>query len=274
MLSNRGGFTLFEVMITMAVSGAMLVTAVILFGGQQRKVQFAQSTRDLKTTIQDIMNDTSTGYFPNSSFSCTSSATGPVIDINAGVEQGSNQSCIFLGKAIHFKNDQMDVYPIAGNRGDASSPTATFQSSFPTVIPELVTTKVYQAQLELYEIWWGDIVTSHLDAGNLIVFGSTPNGTGTAGAGDFFNSGVQKINAYSSGTIPATVVSGTDGVATINTAMQNAAFSWPPNNEVTLCVEDAPSGEGGRQVAGIVISGGANGITVRSQLDTDTVVCS
>ena len=274
MLSNRGGFTLFEVMITMAVSGAMLVTAVVLFGGQQRKVQFAQSTRDLKATIQDVMNDTATGYFPNSSFSCTSSATGPVIDINGGVEQGSNQSCIFMGKALHLKRDQMDVYPVAGNRGDASATTATFQSSFPTVIPELATTKLYQSQVELYEIWWGDVVTSHMSTGNLIVFGSTPNGTGTASAGDFFNSGVQKINAYSSGTIPATAVSETDSVATINSVMQNAAFSWPTSKEVTLCLEDGPSGEGGRQVAGIVISGGSNGITVRSLLDTDTVVCS
>jgi len=273
MLSNRGGFTLFEVMITMAVSGSMLVTAVILFGGQQRKVQFAQSTRDFKQTLQDVMNDTSTGYYPNSTYSCSSSVTGPVINILGNVEQGSNQECVFLGKAIHLKNNQMDVYPIVGNRGDASLSTATFQSSLPTVIPQLIVSKIYQAQVKLYEIWWGNNIASHIGDGRLIVFGSTPNGTGTSASGDYFNSGVQKIKTFSSGTVPATAVSGTDGAPVINSVMRNVSFSWPVNNEVTLCLEDAPFGEGGRQVAGLVISGGSNSITVRAQTDTDAVVC-
>jgi prepilin-type N-terminal cleavage/methylation domain-containing protein len=197
MLKNRGGFTLFEVMITMAVSAAMLVMTVILFNGQQRKTQFAQSVRDLEQTLQDVQNDTATGYFPNSTYVCTATPTGPEISAGSGV-QGTNQDCIFLGKAIHFKKNSMEIYPIVGNRRDASLASATFQSSLPATVFDLKSTKNYRYDLELYEIWWNNNVSSHFSDGRLVVFASTPNGTGTAASGDFFNSGTQKINAYTS----------------------------------------------------------------------------
>jgi prepilin-type N-terminal cleavage/methylation domain-containing protein len=272
MFINRGGFTLLEVMITMAVSSMMLISAIVLFNGQQRKTQFAQSARDLQLTIQGVANDTSTGYFPNSSYTCTPSPTGPHLSALTATQQGANQGCVFLGKAIHFKDTTMDIYPVIGNRTDASGSTATFQTSLPVVVSELVDTKTYQSSVDVYQIWWGDNVTSHSADGHLIVFGSTPNGTGTAAAGDFFNSGVQKINAYSSS--PTNPVAVSDNASTINNVMQNIALSWPTTNEVTVCIEDAPITDGNRQYAGIVISGGSAGISVRQQVETDAVKCS
>lgn len=272
MLKNRGGFTLFEVMITMAVSAAMLVMTVILFNGQQRKTQFAQSVRDLQETLQDIQNDTATGYFPNSTYVCSATPTGPQISAGSGV-QGTNQDCIFLGKAIHFKKNSMEIYPIVGNRKDASLATATFQTSLPATIPQLKETKRYQYDLELYEIWWNNNVTSHISDGRLIVFASTPNGTGTAASGDFFNSGTQKINSYTSS--PTNAIDETSSPTDIDAVMRNGAFGWSPSTStVTLCFQDGGLSDPNRQRAGIIISGGIQGISVSRQSDTDAVVCS
>lgn len=273
MVKNRGGFTLFEVMITMAVSASMLVVAIVMFGGQQRKVQFAQGVQDIRQTVQDVITSTSTGYFPSSTYTCSASLTGPVL--GAGGEQGANKECIFMGKAMHFKDNQVDVYPIAGNRVDASVAGAVFQTALPKAIPELVTSKVFRSNIRLYEVWWADNVTSHSSDGRLFVFASTPNGTGLAANGDSFNSGTQKIQAYSSGTSPATAVAAGDNDTALTTVMRLPAFSWPSaSNEVTLCFEDDTIGNSGRQKAGVVITGAGGGVSARARLESDTVVCS
>lgn len=268
MLKNRGGFTLFEVMITMAVSGALLVSAIIMFGGQQTKVQFSQGVKNLEETLQDIMNDTSTGYFPRSTYSCSPGPDGPVISTSVVSEQGANQGCVFLGKALHLKSTGMDVYPLIGNRLDTSSPTATFKTSLPLPVVELMDSKTYLWGIELYEIWWNDTSTSHFADGRLIVFGTTPNGTGSAGAGGYFNSGVQKVNTYTSSG-PTAAVGDASSVNAIKSALRTD-LSWPSGGTVTLCFRDSSS----RQHAGVIVGGGSAGLSVRGQVEADVARCS
>jgi type II secretory pathway pseudopilin PulG len=98
------GFTIIETLIVLAVTSAMFIVAILAFSGQQEKTRFAQANRDTESKVRDVANDVSAGYFPEVvGWNCT--ATGgaaPVIDEDSGSGQGTNQDCIFIGKALHF----------------------------------------------------------------------------------------------------------------------------------------------------------------------------
>jgi WD40 repeat protein len=100
------GYTLVEVIIFLAVSGALLVAASTLIVGRQDKVRFSQAVVEFEEKISDALNDASTGYFPsNSDFSCDIDASGRarLTSGSGNSEQGSNNECIFAGKLIHFR---------------------------------------------------------------------------------------------------------------------------------------------------------------------------
>jgi prepilin-type N-terminal cleavage/methylation domain-containing protein len=279
MFSRSGGFTILEVMITMAVSASMLVIAVSLFGGQQRQTEFNQSIRDLTSVIEDSINDTATGYFPASNTPCASTLTTAPdtsgADSVAG--QGTNKQCVFLGKALVFKESSFDVYPIVGSYLASTAPGAKFGTSLPTIFPSLVEKHDYLWGLKLKDIYWGD-TTPHIGTGNLIVIASNPDGAGTDPSG--YASGAQKINIYSSGLTINTDIRDGSSTDEINTAMRKfVSTSWvasatPSSNGVTLCVQDASASDVRRQYGGIIITGGINGVFVRQQISGDTPRCT
>ena len=57
------GFTIVETMIVLAVSGALFTSAIFFIGGRQQKAEFTASVRNFETSINDIANDVSDGYF-------------------------------------------------------------------------------------------------------------------------------------------------------------------------------------------------------------------
>jgi prepilin-type N-terminal cleavage/methylation domain-containing protein len=279
MFSRSGGFTILEVMITMAVSASMLVIAVTLFGGQQRQTEFNQSIRDLTSVIEDAINDTSTGYFPASNTPCSSTLTSAPVTTgpDSTTGQGTNKQCVFLGKAFVFKDSSFDAYPIVGSYLASTAPTAKFNTSYPTIIPALVEKHDYLWGLKLKDIYWGD-TTPRTGSGNLIVVASNPDGAGTDPSG--YASGAQKINVYSSGVTIGTDINAGSGASDINTAMRNfvntswVASATPSTNGVTLCVQDANTSDVRRQYGGIIITGGINGVFVRQQISGDTPRCT
>lgn len=105
---KRGrGYTILEVMIFVAISGFMLIAAMIAIGGRQQEVQFQQATRDFENKINDFISDVEIGYFErDAGFSCE--ATGivnpePDIDYTSGLDgsvQGQSGDCVLIGKAI------------------------------------------------------------------------------------------------------------------------------------------------------------------------------
>jgi type II secretory pathway pseudopilin PulG len=105
------GYTIIETIIFLAVSSALMASAMAVISGKQDRTRYTQTVATFEQELKDTLNDVSTGYYPNSgNFSCvkesfpagrnnikTLNITSP-----GNKEQGANSECIFLGKAIEF----------------------------------------------------------------------------------------------------------------------------------------------------------------------------
>lgn len=115
-----GGYTIVEVMIFLVVSTALFgVVASISQQGQRNN--FPRTINQVQDAFQDVLNDTSTGYYPSADdFSCVATPLGPSLSSGTVAEKGTNSDCLFMGKAVQFgpnsKTDQYNVYNIVGNR--------------------------------------------------------------------------------------------------------------------------------------------------------------
>jgi prepilin-type N-terminal cleavage/methylation domain-containing protein len=115
------GFTIVEVMIVLAVSSIILLSAITLVNGRQNQTEFTTGVNNLQQQLQQVINETASGYFPGvGGFTCQGAGGGPVT-FSAGVNnQGTNQGCVFLGKAIQFglgpTDDSLAVLPLAGRQ--------------------------------------------------------------------------------------------------------------------------------------------------------------
>lgn len=122
---KNAGFTIVEVMIVLAVTGALFVSAAVAISGRTNKTQFQQSINDVVTALQQNINSTAIGYYPNTSnFKCINSSGALAISSGTNT-QGTNNDCIFLGKAIQFgvtgtDPQQYVTYPIAALRVDTN----------------------------------------------------------------------------------------------------------------------------------------------------------
>jgi prepilin-type N-terminal cleavage/methylation domain-containing protein len=111
------GYTIVEVMIVLAVSGVMFLIAAQFINGKQAQTAFSEGTNDLASQIQAIIEDVTDGHYSGIPVSCTGS--GPlVIGVGTPGTQGQNLNCVFLGKLLHFsENDiptQYEVFSLAG----------------------------------------------------------------------------------------------------------------------------------------------------------------
>ena len=117
----QDGFSIVEMMIVLAVTGMLFLSAAIMISGRQNQTAFDQSIRQVQSQIQQAINEVTVGYFPNNAaFQCTVSGTGMPPRLESGsAAQGTNDGCIFLGKAMQFKvagssPEQFAVYTVAG----------------------------------------------------------------------------------------------------------------------------------------------------------------
>lgn len=122
------GFTIVETLIVLAVSAIVAASTMILISGRQNKTQFMVGSNNLKQHIEQIINETRSGYYPNTGdFTCAGNTTGatPIITpaVPGAKEQGTNDTCVFLGKAVAFGVGQSAAdpevyatYPLVGNR--------------------------------------------------------------------------------------------------------------------------------------------------------------
>jgi type II secretory pathway pseudopilin PulG len=144
--ADAAAFTIVEVMIVLAVSGLILLSAISLVNGRQNRTEFSTGINDLQQQIQQIINETASGYYPNGQdFTCSAATSGtltPVTLANGSGAQGTNAGCIFLGKVVQFGlgntnagPSQLGVLPLVGNQfqyvGGTPDPIAQLNQAVP-----------------------------------------------------------------------------------------------------------------------------------------------
>ncbi|HTH72242.1 MAG TPA: prepilin-type N-terminal cleavage/methylation domain-containing protein [Candidatus Pristimantibacillus sp.] len=139
----RGGFTIIEVLIVLAVTGALFLSAALMISGKQAQTAFDQSIREIQSQVQQSLNEVGAGFYPNNNnFKCAVAGVGQPPTLSAAaVNQGTNSGCIFLGKAIQFgvgsnDPDRFSTYTIAAlqNFGSCATEPACLAAAKPVVV--------------------------------------------------------------------------------------------------------------------------------------------
>lgn len=127
----HSGFTIVETLIVLAVTGILFVSAVLLISGRQAKTEFVTSINSFQQQLQQIINETASGYYPNNGDFRCSGASHPVTLLGGANQQGTNSGCLFLGKAVQFglgagnAASQLGVIPMVGNQYVSGSESIT-----------------------------------------------------------------------------------------------------------------------------------------------------
>ncbi|HVV66698.1 MAG TPA: prepilin-type N-terminal cleavage/methylation domain-containing protein [Candidatus Saccharimonadales bacterium] len=96
------GYTIIEVMIVLAVSGLMFVIAATFINGKQEKTAFTQGVNEMASRVQDVIEQVTDGNYSDIPLKCTGSPSGTTIGSDPTETQGTNSSCVFIGKFFHF----------------------------------------------------------------------------------------------------------------------------------------------------------------------------
>lgn len=140
MLKNKHGFTIVEVMIVLAVSGAFLVSALALISGSQNKTLFNQAINDAQQQIDMMANNVANGYYEQAGSvgKCYDSGTFLRFDNTDTSERGTNGKCTFLGRVMQFTDgDTATTYSVAGLRQKGSvvpSDVTNMADAIPTTL--------------------------------------------------------------------------------------------------------------------------------------------
>jgi type II secretory pathway pseudopilin PulG len=186
-LKSRG-FTIVEVLIFLAVSSALMVSAFTLISGSQNKAAFTQGINDVQQQIDTVINNVSNGYYAEGSApkTCTVDATGVLSFSGSGAAKGTSSTCIFLGRVIVFQDgiDTFTVYNIAGKRQANGRDVTSIADANPTIIPD--TQQVFSLKNGI----------TFKSSGGINAFGFF-NGLGTpSGTSDQLTSGYQQATFY------------------------------------------------------------------------------
>lgn len=132
MKGARGGYTIIEVIIVLAVSTLIFFAAVTVFSGKQGKTEFAQAMRDVESRVQQAVNDVRVSTYPDiSDRTCQLTGSGYPQLVGGSSPTGTNTACIFLGKAVLLENnsgstpDRIKVYTVLANRALISGVAVT-----------------------------------------------------------------------------------------------------------------------------------------------------
>lgn len=99
-LRTSGGYTIVEVMIVLAVSGALFISVVAMFSGRIASSQFRQAINTYETDVQDTISDTANGFYDSENVSCSVNGGGNYVISSGASTPGTNRGCVFAGKFL------------------------------------------------------------------------------------------------------------------------------------------------------------------------------
>ena len=245
------GFSIVEVLIVLAVTGALFISAVSLISGRQNKTQFSTSINEIKSQLQQIVSDVQTGFYPSSnSLVCQVNGAGNLTFASGTTTQGSNQDCMFMGKVIQFGVNSTDpqqfiVYSIAGKRqtttgvdvktyADAAPVVMTTNNANPISTPTAVDTLEYGLKMVPNSLTYTkDGTTTQIGA---VGFMSTLADFDTDRSG---SQQVQLLPVVGS-SLDATPA---QAVTAINANLKNSPVT--PNGGVSMCFQSGTTNQSG-----------------------------
>jgi prepilin-type N-terminal cleavage/methylation domain-containing protein len=251
---KQKGYTIIEVMIVLTISTALFATAVIGYSQQNQRTEFTNAVRDIEIIVQDILNDVSTGYYVQSDeFVCQRSGSPASPSLisppppDTLSDQGTNQDCIFLGKAVNLRDTDTDgsfaVHTIVGLRNHTNNeedPSTNVENAANRTIP-------FDGTFDRYSIRGSinipKIITSDgVDVAGFAVVSGFGNGSladgGAGGAG---------------ATTNQVSIASIDRLYDFDSAASQVIDNTDLNKDIIICIREA--GEGRR--ASITIGAGA-----------------
>ena len=103
---NQTGVTIVEVMIVLSIIALVFTITFRVFDPFFNKETFRQSANLFAADINDALNDTRTGVFPNyEGVRCNGNLADEVVLIRGAFKPGNYDDCILLGKAIQLGVD-------------------------------------------------------------------------------------------------------------------------------------------------------------------------
>jgi type II secretory pathway pseudopilin PulG len=243
---SAAGFTIVETLIVLAVTGTLFASAATLINGRQAKTQFQTGINAAKQQMQQVINESASGFFPGGGFNCTGSIGGqPSFTIGANA-QGTNSGCTFVGKAVQLAPQGASatyvVYPLVGNRREVSGDNVTSIYSGPggagawPVALNQVGSKTFSQQITFEDgLTVYQPLTTAAAFGFISTFGGYTDSGGSSCNG--LCSGSQQSQLYA---VPLTSVSLNEAPASAAPAMSgNGKFVLvAPDSKVDICLTD------------------------------------
>ncbi|MCA9331734.1 hypothetical protein KC968_02200 [Candidatus Saccharibacteria bacterium] len=239
-LSGHKGYTITEVMIFLAVTTGIFVMVASTFSQRQRSTEFNTAAREIESQVQDIANDITTGFYGSTeSFGCNT--TGPLSDRvpnitpapPGGGQQGTNQDCILVGRAIHFvgasAGESYNVYSVAGARRTSVSSDERDVENYNEANPRAIT---ISGMVETKQVPRGLTIRGMRIGGG---GGTSINGVGfftTFGAAASANPTALSVNL-----IPLTGSTSANMESAINSVSDTTPMN--PARGVVVCMDDS-----------------------------------
>jgi prepilin-type N-terminal cleavage/methylation domain-containing protein len=136
------GYTIVEVMIVLAISSLMFLIAAQFINGKQEQASFKTGVDNFASSLQNTMDDVSNGQFSDINFNCQQTGNGLFLTVPLSGQtstQGTNPSCVFLGKIIYFYaapgNASAQSYETFSLAGAATLPTGIPPTSIDSALP-------------------------------------------------------------------------------------------------------------------------------------------
>jgi type II secretory pathway pseudopilin PulG len=280
--SGAEGFTIVETLIVLAVTGGMLLSAMLLISGRQDRTQFAQGIRTMQQQIQQVINEVSSGYYPNrGDFTCAKNGSGNIDITGAAQEQGSNRDCVFFGKTIQFAVDDpsgsptnpevYNVYTAAALREGSIGSVIDLDTAKPKLIandgangfPDRFETKNMPYGMKVYSMYYNNTPGKKIGA---VTFASSLSNLDIEGSG-------QQVNVYAmKGTdLHRTKNNGVDksNDAFNDTDLSESQGTLNPVQGIQICIQS-----GGTNQSGLLTIGGTGGPTTVDIAIKENTTCS
>lgn len=139
----QSGYSIIEIMIVLAITGVIFISALALFSGQGAEVNFNQGVSDLASELSTQASSVSASQFYSAGgYKCTVGGNPPraTLSASAGSSGGTNQDCISIGRAFEAIADTNDIfiYNVLGNRqtysgGIPLGPAGSLAEANPTI---------------------------------------------------------------------------------------------------------------------------------------------